>query len=287
MSLLTAYCLLLTAAFGAIVGSFLNVLVLRIGTGRGLAGRSACLSCSKQLGFFELVPIFSYLAQGGRCRACKSRISTHYILVEALTALSFAGITWKILTSPSPARGEGWGEVGAFLFLATVAAILIAIIAYDIRHQIIPDSFVFALFAIALVRVAYLYAQGSPVHIQIVSALGITLFLFLLFAFSRGRWLGLGDVKLILPLALFLPWSDNLVALMLAFWSGAVVGLALIGWSHFSGKHRVSGRGGSLGVKERRASHQSYQLKSEIPFAPFLILGTATVYFVHIPLLPF
>lgn len=250
------------AALGAIVGSFLNVVVLRIGTGRGIGGRSACLSCSKPLSALELVPIFSYLALGGKCRGCKSAVSIQYILVEGLAALSFALIAWKFSFLQPTAY-----SLLAFTFV--VAAVLIAIVTYDIKHLIIPDTFVYVLFALALLRLGYLATQGGLLLEQMLSALALGLFLFLLHTLSRGRWLGLGDVKLILPLALLLPWSDNLVALVLAFWSGAIVGVLLIAWS----KIRTLGK--------------RYAMQSEIPFAPFLILGTVIAYMVHVPLFPF
>src|SRR4051812_42460706 len=77
--------------FGLIIGSFLNVLILRHGE-RSLGGRSACMSCGRTLKWFDLIPVFSWLALLGRCRTCKKKISVQYPIVEATTAILFAAV---------------------------------------------------------------------------------------------------------------------------------------------------------------------------------------------------
>src|SRR3989339_930062 len=82
--------LFIVFCFGAIIGSFLNVVTLRLGTGESVvSGGSKCFSCGKKLKWIELVPIFSFLIQKGRCRECKSKISLQYPAVEILTGLVF------------------------------------------------------------------------------------------------------------------------------------------------------------------------------------------------------
>src|ERR1035437_1662273 len=76
--------------FGLIIGSFLNVVILRLNTEKSFGGRSACMSCQNQLVWYELIPVFSFLALRGRCRNCKARISIQYPLVEFTTGLIFA-----------------------------------------------------------------------------------------------------------------------------------------------------------------------------------------------------
>jgi len=254
--------------FGAIIGSFLNVVLIRMRTGRGIGGRSMCMNCGKTLHAHELVPIFSYLAQGGRCRGCKSKISKQYILVELATALAFLLIAWKLLGT-SLSVGSFFFAPFTFLLLpfsciTTVMLILIA--AYDLRHMVIPDGFVISLFILSLLRLAYLAYTGEFLLSQIVSALVIGGAFLLIWVLSQGRYIGMGDVKLAFPLFLLLSFPDNVVALVLSFWSGAIIGVGL------------------LAVSKIRARGRKYHMKSELPFAPFLILGTAIVYFVHIPL---
>src|ERR1700752_70221 len=85
--------------FGTIIGSFLNVVALRYNTGFSLGGRSRCFSCGKTLYWYKLIPLFSFLIQGGRCRKCHSQISIQYPLVEALTGLVFLGLFLKFQDS--------------------------------------------------------------------------------------------------------------------------------------------------------------------------------------------
>ena len=75
------------------MGSFLNVVIVRFNTGLSFTkGRSMCFSCGKSLGFFELIPLVSFVVQGGRCRGCKSKLSPQYFLVELLTGLTFVSV---------------------------------------------------------------------------------------------------------------------------------------------------------------------------------------------------
>ena len=84
-----------TFALGAIMGSFLNVLVLRLGTGLGIGKRSFCFSCSRQLSWYELIPLVSFALLRGKCASCKSAISFRYPLVELVTGLSFFFLFYK------------------------------------------------------------------------------------------------------------------------------------------------------------------------------------------------
>lgn len=117
--------------FGTIVGSFLNVVVLRYNSSFSIYGRSGCPSCGKTLTWFELIPILSFFLQMGRCRVCGSRISLQYPLVEALTGVLFLFIFLK-------------GLPAAFTFyMFVISSLLVAILVYDIRHKIIPDGLVY------------------------------------------------------------------------------------------------------------------------------------------------
>ena len=230
--------------FGLIVGSFLNVLILRYNTGRSLGGRSGCLSCGKKLSWYELIPVLSFFLQHGRCRGCKSKISWQYPLVEILTGVMFALTAWYF-----------WATPGLMIFYWLVATVSIFIFSYDWRHQIIPDSATITLIFLAVLRVLFF---GPGVVDSILTGLGFFLVFWALWYFSGGRWLGFGDAKLVFAIGLLLGFQQGIVALCLAFWLGAIVGLALIAIS----------RGSKLLKAGRR-----YTIKSEIPFAPFLLIG--------------
>src|SRR5258708_6429084 len=88
--------------FGTVVGSFLNVLILRFNTGKTLGGRSQCLVCGKTLNGYELVPLFSFIFLGGRCSKCRSKISIQYPLVELASGFIFLFLFFRIFSSFSP-----------------------------------------------------------------------------------------------------------------------------------------------------------------------------------------
>lgn len=234
--------LLLPFLFGAIIGSFLNVVAYRFNTGKSLNGSSHCLSCGVRLRFFELVPVFSYLAQKGRCRHCKSHVPSHYAIVELVTGALFVGI---------------WLAFSNDLVLAALnlvfASVLVVVFVYDLRHLVIPDRLVLLLLGIALV---YVSLEGVS-YDALLGALIPASFLGALWLVTRGRALGLGDVKLVVPLGLILGAWGSISLLLFAFWIGAVVSVALL----VRGQSRLPFMHGNL------------TMKSEVPFAPFLILA--------------
>lgn len=130
--------------FGAIIGSFLNVVILRYNTGESVVySGSRCFSCGKKLTWSELIPIFSFLIQKGRCRQCKSKISPQYPIVELITALVFCAIFWKLNH-----QFDFYSVPSAAYWLAVFGS-LIVISVYDFRHQIIPDKIVYLLIFLA------------------------------------------------------------------------------------------------------------------------------------------
>jgi prepilin signal peptidase PulO-like enzyme (type II secretory pathway) len=278
--------------FGTTVGSFLNVVIYRYNTGRKIANdRSVCFSCGKTLAWYELIPIVSYLIQGGRCRKCKSKISPQYILVEIITGMLFV---WIVFTRPIFLEYYGLYTFSPFLLIQDILymaiwSILIVIIVYDLKHKIIPDGLAYAFAAIGFIMMFFVF-EAHSVHLYFPSIWNILagpiLFapFYLLWQMSDGRWMGLGDGKLALGIGWFLGLWQGIVAIILAFWIGAAVGLILIALKYIikylSLKraqgvfHRIAL---SLGLGERI-------MKSEIPFAPFLIIGIALVFFLRLDL---
>src|SRR3989338_8231471 len=124
--------------FGLAIGSFLNVVILRFGE-RSIGGRSACPHCKKQLQWFDMLPVFSWLFLQGKCRYCKASISIQYPLVESATALFFAAIGASSLSLTQMALA------------LPIAALLICIFTYDLKYKLIPDLWVWLFCGLALV----------------------------------------------------------------------------------------------------------------------------------------
>jgi len=222
--------------FGLVIGSFLNVVIARVPEGKSVwRPRSACPGCGAPIPWHDNIPILSFLALRGRCRACAMVIPWRYPLVEMVTATAF--VFAYILFGPTLD-----GAVAAAL-LAT----LIAITAIDLRHQIIPDVItlpgIVAGFAASLLtsRVAWL---DSLIGI----AVGAGIFLVIILASGGG--MGGGDMKLGAMLGAFLGWKLGLLALLLGVLAGGAVAVCLL----------------LLGRKGR---------KEAIPFGPYLALGGA------------
>jgi prepilin signal peptidase PulO-like enzyme (type II secretory pathway) len=259
---MTLFIIIFFGILGALIGSFLNVVILRYNTGMGIGGRSGCFSCGKVLAWFELVPIFSFLIQKGKCLGCKSSISSQYPLVEGVTAFLFASIAYVNLV-PFYTSYNIYQIVDLFLVLAVVS-ILVVVFVYDLRHKVIPDALSFSFAFFAIVRLVF-HEQWVFFHfpyiLNFLAGPILALPFVLVWYFSKGKWMGLGDGKLALGIGWFLGFSAGLSAVCLAFWIGTVVSLGLIVTQKFLKKKNM------------------LTLKSEIPFAPFLIIGLLIVYF--------
>lgn len=239
--------------FGVIIGSFLNVVALRYGSGRGVNGRSFCFSCGKNLTAFELIPLLSFIFQKGKCRGCESKISIQYPLVEALTGFVFLITYIHQLTIGA--------SVLSFLYTVIVFSILIVISVYDIKHKIIPDGLVFTFILLGIGKMFVLTPLTTlfsvPVIFNTLAPLLLFLPFFFLWALSRGTWMGFGDAKLAIGIGAFLGLSAGLSAIIIGFWSGALWSLLM------------------LAIQKRHIHKKGRELSfsSEIPFAPFLIFG--------------
>ncbi len=145
---------------GAIIGSFLNVVVLRMNTGRTLKGRSMCFSCGKTLHAHELVPIASFLVQKGKCTKCGARISWQYPIVEALTGLVFAVLALKFMYL-LPVNVELF--LVFLTFSVFIFSVWIAISVYDIRHTIVPNNLVWGVNGVILASLFFLRGDAPSI----------------------------------------------------------------------------------------------------------------------------
>ncbi len=221
-----------------------------------MKGRSYCPHCKHTLSWQDLIPVLSFLFLKGKCRYCKKPISWQYPLVEIFTGIIFLLIFLFSIQLPSLSGGEEEIYLFAFDFLyyLIISCFLIIIFVYDLKHYIIPDSVIYP--AIIVSGIWYfvsgiflnLYTKYEILN-TIYSAFGAAAFFLLIVLISRGKWMGVGDIKLAFLMGLILGWPNILVALFLAFFIGAVIGIGLI----------VAGR---------------KKLSSEVPFGPFLVTGT-------------
>jgi leader peptidase (prepilin peptidase) / N-methyltransferase len=205
--------LLATGLFGALIGSFLNVVAYRVPVGESLVSPgSHCPGCGAAVRPYDNVPVLSWLLLRGRCRDCGTRISPRYPLVELLTAAAFAAVV----------AVNGLDE-DLVLELPFVAA-LIALAAIDFDHRLLPNKIVYPLAAYGVV--ATLLVDRADLAENLIAGAGAFTFLFLaVLAYPRG--MGMGDVKLAGAMGIYLGLSV-IPALLTAFLAGSIIGLVMI-----------------------------------------------------------
>jgi len=238
------FSIIMVFALGAIIASFVGVIVSRLNTGQGfINGRSRCDACNTTLSSFSLIPIFSYIISGGYARCCSVRLSSY----APLTELSLGGLfTLSYFT---------FGFTLPLIPFLLSLSLLLALVLYDLSNQILPPILL-ALFVAASSSTGFLLASSfSEFSDIILIAFCIAFFLALIHFFSRGRAMGLADAPLVFGLAL-LTGDSAFSGFIFSFWIGSVIGILLLARRP---------RGTRMGV--------------EVPFTPFLAAGFLLAYF--------
>lgn len=244
----SSFASLIVFIFGAIVGSFLNVCILRIPKGESVIRPSShCPNCKTPIAFYDNIPLFSYFFLGGRCRACREWISPRYFVVELLTAALTVALFYKF----------GLGPAFFSSFILVAALLVISFIDLDVR--IVPDVIslpgivLCLLFSVLGYYVVYDPAEliPSPLSSLIGVLVGGGFLLALAWAYAAvtgTEGMGGGDIKLLAMIGAFLGWPSIPVTLFLSSLAGSIIGLSAM---------LVKGVG----------------RKYALPFAPFLCLG--------------
>lgn len=252
--MLTASFFIISAALfwiGTIIGSFLNVMIYRTILGESwVKGRSRCDSCRKLIAWYDLVPLFSFLWLGGKCRYCKEPIGVSHPVIEFLTGSLlvwwywggsfFFRLTQQPLSYVQP------------LFWLMVGLILVVIFFADLRYMIIPDTAVILLFVMTLLyRITLLLSgvmQPQDFFYALLAGVLCCALFFTLWFVTRGNGMGFGDVKFALPFGMLLGWPNAFVGLFLAFVIGGFVSMILL-------------------ISRKKVMTQA------VPFGPFLVLA--------------
>ena len=226
-----------TFVFGTAIGSFLNVLIWRLPRNQTLNGRSKCPNCSHQLIWVDLIPIFSFLFSGGKCRYCKAPVSWRYLIIELITGLLFVS-AWVVVFPLFPAD---WILLAKICFIISV---LITVFVVDLEHYLILDKIVLPATAVILaINLGYdLFPMADWRTSLVVGSLTGMLAGFLPFFFlwivSKGKWIGLGDAKFGLFLGAVFGFPQIWVVYLIAFLIGTVVAIPLL----LTGKKKLSGK---------------------------------------------
>lgn len=266
--------------FGLAIGSFINVVSLRYQPGQKLfdfkilGGRSHCPHCQKQLSWYELIPVLSFIFQKGRCRSCHQKISFQYPLVEILSGLIFVFIPLSLAHNLHLTTYNFFQllAIGCWLLIFTLFLLLSII---DFRHYIIPDSInlslgilgVFLIFVkilnpmlntlyqnfLGYYSSLFLFTENIWLNHLIGFIFAVIVFGLIIFV-SKGKGMGFGDLKLAAALGLIFGWPDILMALTSSFLIGGLIGIILI-------------------ILKKK------KMKDGLPFGPFLVTAAALTFF--------
>ena len=235
---------IIAGAFGAIIGSFLNVVIHRVPREESIVfPHSRCPSCGNVIAFYDNIPVLSYLALLGKCRSCRAPISIRYPAVELLTALLFVAVTWHD------------GLTVALPFDLIFAAALMALVFIDAEHMILPNVITYPGMIFAIVaRVAIPFLSGAPHFDDLGSLSQGPLAIYPIWAVSLigaiigaligggSLWLmgwtweklrgveamGLGDVKMMFMVGAYLGWRLTILTIFMGVLSGSIIGIVLM-----------------------------------------------------------
>ncbi len=247
MVFINVFIYLIVFILGSTIGSFLNVCIYRIPEKISIVKpRSRCGSCGRTLEAIDLIPIFSWIILRGKCRTCGAKISPRYAVVELITGLLFV---WIYLI---------YGLVLTTPILWVLFALLIVVFFIDLDHMIIPNKVVITGMVLGLLVLGVQIYEGYPLYMSDSAwsfVLGPLVPMFTMLAlamasmiFYRAGGLGMGDVKVYLPIGMFLGWRLSLLSLWFAFLFGGLFGMV---WIFILRRDK----------------------KANIPFGPFIVLG--------------
>ena len=226
--------------FGLVLGSFYNVVGLRVPKGESIVNPpSHCTSCGKRLTALELIPVLSYLIQGGKCKGCGVKVSPIYCFTEIITALLFALCYVK------------FGFTAELAVALLFVSLLVIINVSDIAYMLIPNKIL--LFFLPFLIVARIISPLEPWWDSLLGAVIGFSMLLLIAVVSKGG-MGGGDIKLFFLIGLVLGTIHTLLTLFLASVVGMIVGIIVL-------KVRGQGR------------------KTPVPFGPSIAVGALLAYF--------
>lgn len=217
--------------YGIIIGSFLNVVVVRVPRGESIVKvRSHCENCGYQLKWFDLIPIFSYLALGGKCRKCKTKISAQHLVMEVLNGILYV-ITFLIA-----------GVSLHTCLLCLLFSALLALSLIDFKTYEIPVGFQYVIFTLAILQTVLDFSNWSE---HVIGFFAVSVLLYLIYKISKGTAIGGGDVKLMAVCGLFIGWKLIILAFLLGCIVGSVVHILRM---KLSGESHVLAMGPYLSV---------------------------------------
>lgn len=249
---------------GLSVGSFVNVTVFRFGFSERTSPRSRCMACDEIIEWYDLVPFLSYVMLRGRCRRCGSHLSRQYPLVELAVATLFLAALLVVPPTAAPF------SLLAFTALLVFLAAFTGLVAYDLRHMLVPMPFAYVLIGAAFfAALCQSITTGTllPLSDAVLGAISLGGFFLAIVLFTRGKGMGAGDVYVAVAIGLLLGFARGTDAIIMGVWFGTLVALGMLALS-------------SIMRHTRLFAHRLHvTMKTELPLVPFLAVGTALALF--------
>jgi leader peptidase (prepilin peptidase)/N-methyltransferase len=245
---------LLSFLYGASIGSFVQVIATRLHVAPILKGRSKCLSCGEALRLSDLVPVFSVLYRKGKCKYCKASFGYSSLFVEVFFGLVFVAL-YMIILAP---QVTFLASLGWLVYYSLLFGVFGVMALYDRAHTYIPISFLLTYGVLTLMMLGIrAYDIGSPA--VLLGPVIVALPFLVVWLVTQGKGLGFGDVLLFLGVGAFFGVAQGYAVLLLAIWSGAIVGL----YMKYLGEHKG----------------KKYQ---QLAFVPYILLAFLLVLFLDI-----
>ncbi len=232
---------------GLAVGSFLNVLIDRLSNEETLMGRSYCDHCRRQLQWYDMFPVLSYVFYGGKSACCGKRLSLYYPFVETLTGVVFVA-SWIYFVGYTAVFD--YNQLVVYAGWLGILCAIIVILCADVKYRIIPDEMTIAIVVFSL----FLPSVRAHLVYHFMAGIGLFLLLYGLYLITKRKGIGFGDVKLAFAVGFLFGMTQALLSLYIAFLSGGIVSMVLL-------------------ILRKKG------LKSTIAFGPFMIFGMLLMIF--------
>lgn len=243
---------------GTVFGSFLSVVIYRMHEEKKgiFFGKSECPFCHKNLKWFQLIPIVSYIIHLGKCAYCKKKIHISYFLLEVLCGTIFVAFYYFypfFIYNFDATIFFDFNLLLQYLYYIILGWILLGIFFYDLKYMEIPE--IFTLPTISFVFIVGLFLPIPGLQNMVIGGALAGLFFGIQVWISKEKWLGAGDVQLGVLMGILLGWQYLILAILISYVVGSIISLSLL-------------------------AYKKVTPKSQIPFAPFLVIGTfITIFF--------
>ena len=265
--------------FGTIIGSFTNAQVDRYRSSRIMAKRSKCFQCGQVLGWRQLIPLYSYLIQQGKCSSCYGQIPIKLFMSEFATGVLFSAVLIKY---PNLFNNFDIYSLINLLSYLVIISLMMAIVLTDLKDFTIPHQLSLSLIFISLLLLFFNSFIANNFNLAIPNLMDLWAgpilagFFWFIWLITGGQGMGFADGTLALSIGWLLGLWPGISAVLYAFWVGTIISVSILLWQKYMPRHKSK----NLPTNH----HQTLTMKSAIPFGPYLVMGFCLVFIFNVTL---